>query len=213
MKDTQLCTGANNISAVVLAGGKGSRMGSPTKPLLPLDDKPIIAHICASIRSSVAHIIVSANNYQELYKEYADALVSDDELYRDSCPGPLLGILAALKYARSHYPATQYLCCFPGDAPLFPQNIVQIMYGAIEQANAQIAWIENDGQPQPLFSMWKLQVIEELEQAIKNGQYSPMAFIKQQHNTLIKLSSCDIGHFDNLNFPEDLQKARNLIAT
>jgi len=82
------------------------------------------------------------------------------------------------------------------------------MMRALENSAADIAWIENDGQLQPLFSLWKISILPTLAQAIEQGMYSPMAFIRGQKNCLLSLQHCEAGHFDNLNYPEDLEKAR-----
>ena len=202
----------NKTYAVILAGGRGTRMGSPTKPLLKLGNKAIIGHICDSIRPHVQGIIISANTHHELYKEYADTIVSDEQRYQQHCPGPLLGILEALRYLEQYQPDAAYLACFPGDAPLFPEDLLRQLQASLTTDSADIAWVENDGQPQPLFSLWKTSLTRSLELAISQGQFSPMAFIREQNNTLIKLSHCARGDFDNLNRPQDLENARNLMS-
>jgi molybdopterin-guanine dinucleotide biosynthesis protein A len=196
---------ANQITGVILAGGSGSRMGSSAKPLLTLGDKPIICHIIAAAHPQVNELIISANSHIESYQALATAVVQDAQ---SDYNGPMAGILSALHWITEHRSDSLYLACFPGDAPWFPQDIVEHMLRTLEGREADIAWVENDGQLQPLFSLWRISLLPSLAKAIEQGMYSPMAFIRSQNNCLLSLQHCESGHFDNLNFPEDLVKAR-----
>lgn len=196
---------ANQITGVILAGGNGSRMQSTAKPLLPLGDQPIIGHIIGAARPQTNELIISANSHIESYHALASTVVQDAQ---SDYSGPMAGILAALHWVAEHRTDTRYLACFPGDAPWFPHDIVEQMMRALESSAADIAWIENDGQLQPLFSLWKISILPSLAKAIEQGMYSPMAFIRGQKNCLLSLQRCELGHFANLNYPDDLEKAR-----
>ena len=198
------------IAGVILAGGKGSRMGNTAKPLIPLGSKAIIAHIIDTASPQVSQLIISANDNLAAYQALAPIVVEDEQ---SSYAGPMAGILSAMRWLRAHRPEIAYLACFPGDAPWFPIDIVSQLWRAIEQSKADIAWLQTDGQRQPLFSLWRLSIDEALSEAIKKGMYSPMAFICEHNNVLLDLHNCQLGHFVNLNAPSDLDKARQLVKT
>ncbi|WP_243269106.1 NTP transferase domain-containing protein, partial [Pseudomonas aeruginosa] len=80
-------------SILLLAGGRGQRMGGRDKGLIEWQDLPLIAHLHRLVRPLTDDLIVSCNRNQERYAAYADRLVSDDS--RDF-PGPLAGIRAGL---------------------------------------------------------------------------------------------------------------------
>lgn len=76
-------------SILLLAGGRGQRMGGRDKGLIEWQGLPLIAHLHRLVRPLTDDLIVSCNRNQERYAAYADRLVSDDS--RDF-PGPLAGI-------------------------------------------------------------------------------------------------------------------------
>nr|MBF3180021.1 NTP transferase domain-containing protein [Pseudomonas aeruginosa] len=84
-------------SILLLAGGRGQRMGGRDKGLIEWQGLPLIAHLHRLVRPLTDDLIVSCNRNQERYAAYADHLVSDDS--RDF-PGPLAGIRAGLAVAR-----------------------------------------------------------------------------------------------------------------
>src|SRR5260221_9093818 len=94
-------------SAIILAGGKSSRMGQP-KALLPFDNEPLITHLVRTLRSYFADIVVVAAPDQEL-PPLPVTLTRDAVAYQ----GPVGGIVYGLQAARG-------VCCFVTsfDAPL-----------------------------------------------------------------------------------------------
>lgn len=64
-------------SILLLAGGRGQRMGGQDKGLLPWQGKPLIAHIQAVVRPLTDDLIISCNRNQDHYRPFADQLVSD----------------------------------------------------------------------------------------------------------------------------------------
>ena len=60
-----------NVSAIVLAGGKGSRMGGVDKGLQPLRGKPMIEWVLGRLAPQVAEVIVNANQNIARYEKYA----------------------------------------------------------------------------------------------------------------------------------------------
>ena len=99
----------NEISAVILAGGKGSRMGGKDKGLIEFRGLALIAHVVNVVKIRVNQIFISANRSLDDYSKYGKVIVDDLEDYQ----GPLAGISKALKVCSSNY-----LLVLPCDSPM-----------------------------------------------------------------------------------------------
>lgn len=105
----------NDYTLIILAGGKGSRMGGADKGLIPLNGKPLIAHLVEHLQPRPDRIVISANRNQEIYRRWADQVVNDQ---RPDYPGPMAGLEAALSAASG-------LCvCLPCDLVQPPASLI-----------------------------------------------------------------------------------------
>ncbi|MQT44675.1 NTP transferase domain-containing protein, partial [Pseudomonas sp. FSL R10-0765] len=84
-------------SILLLAGGRGQRMGGQDKGLVPWRGQPLIAYVQQAARALTDDLIISCNRNHDRYAAYADQLVSDGN---DDFDGPLAGIRAGLAAAR-----------------------------------------------------------------------------------------------------------------
>lgn len=190
-------------AGVLLAGGRGNRMGNVDKPLLTLGDRCLIDHVIALARPQVDALVISANRHLDQYRQRQLPVLPDAV---GDYAGPLAGIATAMEWARQHdFPL---LACFPGDVPRFPPDTVSRLRDILQSDHSEVAWLCSDGQWQPLFSLWSTHLYEPLQQALQQGLYSPMQFIRSRQHALLALNNCATGDFDNLNSPEDLQRAR-----
>ena len=97
------------ISAVILAGGRGSRMGGINKGLVTLLGRPMIGHVIDRLSAQVASIIISANQDQQTYRAFGYPVIAD---VLPGSQGPLAGIYAAMTIMK-----TDWLACAPCDTP------------------------------------------------------------------------------------------------
>jgi len=84
----------HNVTAVILAGGKGRRMDGKDKGLVELANRPLIEYVIDAIKPQVETIILNANRNQEQYSRYGYPVVSDALV---DYQGPLAGFICALK--------------------------------------------------------------------------------------------------------------------
>jgi len=85
----------DDITALVLAGGRGSRMGGVDKGLTPLQGKPLVAHIIERLEPQVAHVLINANRNAERYADFGKPVLADAD--PAAYAGPLAGMLAGLQ--------------------------------------------------------------------------------------------------------------------
>jgi molybdenum cofactor guanylyltransferase len=104
------------ITAVILCGGAGRRVGGVDKPLLPFGGRPLVERVVERVRPQVDQVIISANRNVERYAAYGKVVTDPLPGYA----GPLAGILAALGACN-----TPWLVACAGDAPDLPADLVQ----------------------------------------------------------------------------------------
>ena len=101
----------SQIAAVILAGGKASRLHQVDKALLPLNGRALIEHVVARVSAECGEILISVNRNREKYEYLGLALIAD---YRDPFAGPLIGIASAMRALQhgSHMTELKYLACY-----------------------------------------------------------------------------------------------------
>lgn len=104
-----------DVTAIVLAGGEGRRMGGVDKGLLEFAGRPLVEHVLARIAPQVGAVILSANRNGEVYARYGFPVVADR---RAGFNGPLAGIEAALAAV-----GTPWALVVPCDLPALPADL------------------------------------------------------------------------------------------
>ena len=66
-----------NITGVILAGGRSSRMGGNDKGLIPLNGKPLYQHVIDRLRPQVEDLLINANRNQAFYQESGIPVIND----------------------------------------------------------------------------------------------------------------------------------------
>ncbi|MEN0105401.1 MAG: molybdenum cofactor guanylyltransferase MobA [Pseudomonas sp.] len=179
-------------SILLLAGGRGQRMGGVDKGLVAWRDKPLIAHLQTLTRPLTDDLIISCNRNHDTYAPYADQLVSDGN--EDFC-GPLAGIRAGLAVTRH-----PWLLVLPCDAPLVDLPLLQAMGQlAIEQQKPLM--LRRGAQWEPLFSLLPTAIAPGVEQAWQAGKRSPRQVFELHGAIYLDLAEDD-GRLANLNTPE-----------
>ncbi len=105
----------NNLTAIILAGGHGSRMGGLDKGLVPFDNNPLISYAINTVIQHVSEIMISANRSISKYKHFGYKVIEDEMI---GGLGPLAGIYTGLLNCK-----TEYLISIPCDTPFLPDNL------------------------------------------------------------------------------------------
>ncbi len=192
-------TRTDSASAVVLVGGKSSRMGSP-KALLPFDGEPLIVHTVRTLGQLFGDIVVVAAPSQEL-PLLPVTLVRDQVAYQ----GPVGGIYYGLRAAQTEI-------CFVTscDAPFLSLSLIAYLVSQIADFEVVVpSWQER---LQPLLAVYRRRVLPLLQTQLERGELRPV-FLYQKVRTR-EVSAEEIRRFDpeglsfrNMNSPEDYQSA------
>ncbi|SIQ09445.1 molybdenum cofactor guanylyltransferase MobA [Aquipseudomonas alcaligenes] len=153
-------------SILLLAGGRGQRMGGQDKGLVAWRGQPLIAHLHGVVRPLTNDLIISCNRNAEHYAAYADRLVSDAE---SDFPGPLAGILAGLAAARH-----DWLLVLPCDAPLIDHALLQALREATDYDTARPVMVKQDEQWQPMLCLLPISALGRLQEEWQKGERSPL---------------------------------------
>lgn len=201
----------SEIGGVILAGGKASRMDFRDKALEPLYGKPLLEYVKATAAPQVNQLVLSVNHNIQRYQAFGLPIISDHDA---SYGGPLLGILSAMHWFRGPQPNKEirYLACFPGDVPEFPNDVVSRLAQQLTSESAVVAYICHQGQIQPLFSLWHLELVLQIEDAIAAGLVGPKLVFGSLNAIAVNYDDTTPASFCNINTAEDLHAAAQLLA-
>jgi molybdopterin-guanine dinucleotide biosynthesis protein A len=193
------------MSAVILAGGRSSRMGK-NKLLIPLGDKPLIGHLIDTASLLFAEVIVVTDE-PDTYSQFPVLTTRDLIL----CPqkNALAGIHAGLVTSQ-----TPYVFVAAGDMPFVQSELLQYLCG---QADGYDVTVPREGKHfQPLCSVYHKNCIPEIERLLLSGGYKIADFfahVRVRHIDSIQLRPYDpeLVSFFNINTPEDYRRAQELL--
>ena len=156
------------ITAVILAGGRGSRMGGADKGLQNFNGVPLALHTLLRLSPQVGDVMINANRNLAAYESFG-VPVWPDSTSMGEFAGPLAGFMTGLERCE-----TPYLLTVPCDTPLFPHDLVARLADALEAQSADFAVAsapEEDGQTraQPVFCLMGTSVLESLHEFTKSG--------------------------------------------
>lgn len=202
----------DRIVGVVLAGGKGVRMGHADKPLLLLDGITLIQRVLAIARPQVEQLVISLNRNPDRFRNLGLPLLADTV---HPCSGPLAGICTAMSWYKDQGQAFDYLACFPADVPSFPADLVQQLLRLAAPAQRlpepPVLWVKTGTQPQPLFSLWPADIASALAAAVSSGCRGPLQYFENHPNLVLELPATTQLSFLNINTPAELDQAERVI--
>ncbi len=151
----------DEITGVVLAGGRARRMGGVDKGLLDIAGRPMVEHVIARLRPQVSDLVINANRSLDTYREYGYPVVPDAE---GDYLGPLAGICASLQVAR-----TAFVLTAPCDTPLLPRSLAERLWPVCRECGAEIAVAHDGHRLQPVFALISTEVTDSLERYLREG--------------------------------------------
>ncbi|KPY82851.1 molybdenum cofactor guanylyltransferase MobA [Pseudomonas syringae pv. tagetis] len=179
-------------SILLLAGGRGQRMGGRDKGLIEWQGSALIEHLHRLTRPLTDDLIISCNRNIERYAQYADQLVQDHD---SEFNGPLAGIRAALPRARH-----QWLLILPCDVPLVDEPLLQALREKAREHPERPIMVREGQHWQPLLCMIPTAHAATLEAAWQAGERSPRRAMEPLQPVALQLEAGD-PRLANLNTP------------
>jgi molybdenum cofactor guanylyltransferase len=185
------------ITGLVLAGGRGTRMGGVDKGLQMHLGVPLAQYALERLRPQVGALMLNANRNLDAYRSMG-APVWPDEMAE--FPGPLAGMLAGLTHC-----STPYLVTVPCDTPNFPTDLVaRLAEGLGADGEMATAYTQEADGPraQPVFCLMKASLRDSLNAFIRHGERKTGLFAAQHHSTRVVFH--DPAAFANANTLDEL---------
>jgi molybdenum cofactor guanylyltransferase len=194
----------DDVTGVILAGGRGSRMGGVDKGLQNFRGMPMAMFTLLRLAPQVSQLMINANRNLAAYESFGVPVWPDGLA---DYAGPLAGFLTGLEHCE-----TEYLVTVPCDTPLFPQDLVARLAEALERDGADIATASarEDGQlrAQPVFSLMRRDLMESLVRFTQGGGRKIDAWTAQHRTVLVPFDreGDDAAAFANANTLAELHR-------
>jgi len=190
----------SSVTGLILAGGKGNRMGGVDKGLQPFRGRRLVDHVYERFAPQVGGIIINANQNHEEYKTFGVRVVSDAI---GGYAGPLAGLHAGLSVSKR-----PFLASVPCDSPFLPADLIERLYQRIDETGAELAVAKTGEQPHPVFSLMRRGVLDHLADFLKDGGRKiddVVCYVERRRGGF----DDEPGAFSNINTREELQTWEN----
>ncbi len=195
--------GPEDLTGIVLAGGRGSRMGGVDKGLQNHLGLPLALHALMRLAPQVGHTMINANRNLGAYESFGVPVWPDPV---GEFAGPLAGLLAGLEQCE-----TPLLLTVPCDSPNFPGDLAQRLATALEAEGADIAYAVTleDGreQRQPVFCLVRRELLESLVAFLHGGGHKIDAWFGQHRAAAVHFD--DAAAFANANTLAELAQLQS----
>ena len=199
------------VPCVILAGGKGRRMGGKEKALIPLLDRPLLSYVLESVSGQVAPIALNINTNFEKFSLFGYPIIEDPI---KGHLGPLAGILASLNWAQEI--DKEWVMTLPCDTPFLPKNIAQRMIEAKKgELDIDLVVARSRGFNHPVVALWKSNLNSKLKNALDDGIRKIDLFTSKLKIAYVDFDTTNNLQFDpftNLNSPLDLINAQQILG-
>ncbi|MHC8440932.1 MAG: molybdenum cofactor guanylyltransferase MobA [Candidatus Eutrophobiaceae bacterium] len=187
------------ITAVVLAGGKGRRLSGADKGLVKLAGRPLIDYILDALKPQCAAYLINANRNLATYAEWGYPVVPDA---MQGFEGPLAGMATAMQKA-----TTPLLLCVPCDSPFLCPDLAVRLHECLESAGKHIAVAHDGKRLQPVFCLLRRCLLPQLQAWLAAGNRKLDTWYAEVSYAQANFSD-QPDMFINLNRPEDVSLAQ-----
>ena len=190
----------NRITGLILAGGRGTRMGTVDKGLQEFRGAPMALHVLMRLQPQVGQLMINANQNLGPYEAFG-VPVWPDQI--GGFAGPLAGLHTGLMQC-----ATEFMVTAPCDSPFLPADLVERLATALEQHNVDlaVAVTESGGrrQPHPVFCLLRANLLPHLELYLHGGGRKIDAWYASLPNVEVLFE--DESAFRNINSLDELKR-------
>lgn len=181
-------------TAILLAGGQGSRMNHQDKAWLAYQGKPLILHVLDRIKDTVQEIIISTNRTGPEYDNLPYPCIADNH---PGFPGPLEGISSCIPEIR-----TPFTLVIPCDVPHLPVSLNRNLFDNIGDSDICVA---SDGERvQPLIFLARTCCLQDIRTYLDAGNRSVRGWLDGR-NIAVAVFAGETGTFENINRPDQLR--------
>ncbi len=196
---------------VILAGGQAQRMGGGDKGRLMLGGRSLLSHVMDRLEPQVAGLALNANGVAARFDDLNLPVISDSV---EGFAGPLAGVLAGLDWAAEQ--GADSIVTAAADTPFFPCDLVpQLMMAADGMAHPLVLAATPDTKRgrnrHPTFGLWPVTLRDDLRAALEGGLRKVVLWTDQHGGREAMFPAEPFDPFFNVNTPEDLARAEELL--
>lgn len=200
------------VVGILLAGGRSSRMGGGDKGMRLLGGRAILARVVERLRPQVNGMVINANGDPARFAEFELPVVPD---VLTGFAGPLAGIHAGLEWVGRNCPDVRHAVTVATDTPFLPSDLVRRFLAAGGEGGKLCVARSNAG-THPVIGLWPVDLAAELEASLKAGERKAGKWVADHAAIEVFFPDVEIGGtaidpFFNINRPEDLVHANNLL--
>lgn len=184
---------SQEITGVILAGGRARRMGGVDKGLVELHGKPMIEHVLRALQPQVSDVIINANRNRDRYASYGVKVIAD---ILGDYQGPLAGIASGM-----HAANTTYVLTTPCDSPLISHDLAERLYSALLREDAEVSVAHDGNRMQPVFALLRRDLLPSLLEYLELGERKidrwfdkhrlALAYFEDRHDMFINVNNAD----------------------
>lgn len=207
-RDNRVMTLSAPVPAIILAGGRATRLGGGDKCLLDLGGRPMLARIIDRLGPQCGPLALNANGDAARFAGFGLPVLPDS---LPGFPGPLAGILAGMDWAAGL--GADRVVSVAGDTPFLPRDLVarlrQSGDGIVLAASRDSRGHDRE---HPTFGLWPAALREDLRARLTGGERRVRGFALS-HGAVAAVWNADpFDPFFNVNTPEDLDQARSFLC-
>ena len=184
------------VTGLILAGGRGMRMGGADKGWVMHHGRPLIVHVCDRLQPQVSTLLISANRSLSAYRRLGYPVAEDATASFD---GPVAGLLALLPQVR-----TPWVIATACDMPELPGDLVFRLRRTCHRLQLPMASAYDDERIHPLPICFATRLAPALRAYHAHGGRSLMGWLRALPCALVRF---DTGSLRNCNTPESLRTA------
>ena len=199
----------DNTVAVVLAGGRSSRMAGRKKTELHLAGEPLLLRVIHRISPQAAVVFVNLNEPVDGMDLEGFTIIPD---VVSGYPGPLTGLASVFDHLGGREPLVKAVQLVPCDGPFLPENLLARLAEALNVSQADVACPLYAGEPQPTFSLWRRDTAGAVHDRLRiRGEGGFRGLLKELETVYVTWDEGEIDPFFNINTPADLARAEECL--
>ncbi len=203
---------------VILAGGQATRMGGGDKGLLELGGQSLLARVIDRLSPQVDGLALNANGDPMRFDGFGLPVLPDTI---PDFAGPLAGVLAGLDWAAEQGADT--LVSVAADTPFFPHDLVARFQDVAQGQAHPLVLAATKGEAKtksksksglirhPTFGLWPVALRDDLRAALEDGLKKVVLWTEKHEGREALFPSGDADPFFNINTPEDLVRAKDML--
>jgi molybdopterin-guanine dinucleotide biosynthesis protein A len=197
-------------AAIVLAGGRSTRLGGGDKSLITLGGRPLLLHVLNRLRPQADKIAISANGDPSRFAQFGLPVLSDTI---EGYLGPLAGLLAGMEWAQAA--GAELIASVPTDSPFIPDDLTARLMTAAGPDRPALA--ASAGKRHPVVGLWPVALAGRLSDFLRSGATFKVAAFAEECGAvlvdfpMIACASGAIDPFFNVNTPDDLSLAGKIL--